>query len=437
MEKATMLLRSNCIFDSVKEEPFAGYVAIKDNKILAVGAGDGAEYADDKTDVRELGDKTVCPGFLDNHCFFTGVIWADRPECTEDSFESQNQNMRKMFEDEEYITDRYQYWSDILASRGVTSVKEIGYDDYAGFPEILKKLDAQKKLKHRVNMVIQPVDEPMNLDFAKKMREELKTEFLQFMGFNLMVDGGIGSHNGDMTCEYVEEPGVTCRMKVPYEAIEDMVLRADKEGFRMALHSEGDMAVKKTLDIYEKVRKINGVRDSRHVITDLEIVDPADVPRMKELGITTSNYFQIMELYPKYEDLYIVPTIGEAMLDRTWAYKRMVDAGVNVVTGTDMPLATASVPESLYFVSGRYFLDGEPEGGFQKEQGLSVAEVLKAWTINGQYANFRENILGTLEAGKLADIAVLDDNVFTRDMKTMLDVQVELTICDGRVVYEK
>lgn len=437
MEKANMILRSTCIFDSVKDEPFAGYVAVKENKILAVGEGDGAEYADENTRIYELGDKTVSAGFLDNHCFPTGVIWMQQPECTDEGFEDQNPVMRKMFEDEAFITEKYLEVCDTLASRGITSTKEIGYDDFAGFPEILKKLDAEKKLKHRINVVSQPVNEPMNLEWAKKMREELHTEFLQFMGFNLMVDGGIGSHNGDMTCEYVEEPGVTCKMNVPYAEIEDMVLRADAEGFRMALHAEGDMAVKKTLDIYEKARKINGKRDSRHVITDLEMVDPADVPRMAELGVTTSNYFQIMELFPVYKELYVVPTVGEAMLDRTWAYKRMVDAGVNVVTGTDMPLDVADIPKSLYFVSGRYFLDGEPEGGFQKEQGLSVAEVLKAWTINGQYANFREDILGTLEAGKLADIAVLDDNVFTRDMKTMRDVKVQMTICDGKIVYEK
>ena len=123
--------------------------------------------------------------------------------------------------------------------------------------------------------------------------------------------------------EYRDLPGVTCAMDIPYDQLEAQVLEADRLGFRCALHAEGDGAVRKTLDIYEACRRINGKRDARHIITDLEMVHPGDVKRMAELGVTASNYFQIMELTPSSEDLYVSEVYGDDKLDRIWAYRRM------------------------------------------------------------------------------------------------------------------
>ena len=252
-----------------------------------------------------------------------------------------------------------------------------------------------------------------------------------------MVDGVIANHEGDMLDVYRDLPEVTCAIDIPYDEIEEMVLCADKEGFRCALHAEGDRAVRKALDIYEKCRKVNGPRDARHVIVDLEMIEPSDVKRMAQLGVTASNYFQIMELTPSVEDLYVEGICGEEKLDRIWAYQRLYDAGVNMCTGTDLPLDIPNVPVSMYYVSGRHFPDGTPKDGFQTEQALSRAQVLRAWSRNGQYANFREDELGTLETGKLADIAVFDRNIFEEPMDSIRDAEIALTICDGKVVYEK
>lgn len=437
MKEATMIIQSDSIFDAVSEKPFRGAVVLAGNHIIDVVVdGDGREYAGSDTKVLDMGEGTVCPGFLDNHVFFTGYEWGCRGHET-DGAEEQSQEMKEMFSDKAAMEEAYHRFSDLLASRGVTSIKEIGFDDYSGFTETLQKLDHEGRLKHRINLVTQPVDAPMDLAQAKDWRDSLYSEFIRFMGFNLMVDGANDEHDGDMLREYLDLPGVTCNMEINYDALEEMVLNADREGFRCALHAEGDAAVRKTIDIFEKCREVNGPRDARHVITDLEMVDPEDVQRMHDLNIVASNYFQVMELYDTAEELYVESMCGADRLDRIWNYRRIADAGVVYCTGTDMPLAVPDIPNTLYLVSGRYFPDGTPEGGFQPDQGLTRAEVIRAWTIHGQYANFRDQELGTLESGKLADIAVFDCDIFKKPMAEIRDAKIVLTLCDGRIVYER
>ena len=437
MQTADMILRSDSIFNAVDMEAFKGTVIINDHKITAVlKEDDGGEYIGEKTKIYELGNQTVCPGFLDNHVFFAGYVWGTLGNSTE-SAEEQSLHMKRMFDDMDFMEKAYKKFSELLASRGITAIKEIGFDDYCGFAEVLKKLEKEGNLMHRVNLVSQPVDSLVDYEYGIKCKKEMTGDFLRFMGYNIMVDGVIAEHDGDMLEEYKDMPGVKCAMDIPYDEIEAMVLGADARGLRCALHAEGDAAVRRTLDIYEKCRKVNGERDARHVITDLEMVSPEDVKRMAQLGVTASNYFQIMKLTPSMDELYVEETCGAERLDEIWAYRRMADAGVNLCSGTDMPLDVPCIPESVYYVSGRYFPDGTPAGGFMKEQGLSIAEVLKAWSYGGQYANFREKELGTLEAGKLADIAVFDRDIFKVPMEEMRNVEIALTICDGKVVYQK
>jgi predicted amidohydrolase YtcJ len=116
-----------------------------------------------------------------------------------------------------------------------------------------------------------------------------------------------------------------------------------------------------------------------------------------------------------------------------WNRRRMADCGVALSCGTDLPLMIPDIPESIYH--GCYGLF--PEGGepFNKENNLTIEEMLTAWTKGGQYNLYYENFLGTLEEGKLADIAVLDNDIFSVDIDKLRDVKVCLTIVNGKIVY--
>ncbi|MDD3206089.1 MAG: amidohydrolase family protein [Lachnospiraceae bacterium] len=520
---ADILLVSNHIFSAQAQTkaPFPGAVAIVGNKIAAiVSPQEKDSWIGEKTKTYNLEDQVICPGFLDNHVFFTGHVWshigADLSEAAtkkeaiallkaygetipeEEAILGHGLSMEvleqeediqalleafgtrpvigftegrngcimnrvakekyefdetaifaekcyKVFDEflrcESFIKEEYKAFSRLLASRGVTAIKEIGFNQYSGFTKLLKEFEDKGELIHRVNLVSQAVGYPMDYEYAAECRDLFQGDFVRFMGFNVMVDGGAGteicSGNADLLAPYANNSSTSGGVGIDYEALEKAVLKADSLGFRCALHAEGDAAVRKTIDLFEKCIKVNGPRNARHVITDLELTDPSDLKRMKELGIIATNYVQMMSCLGPFEDFYGYDCVGEERMANYWNYRGMIDNGVVMCCGTDMPLTVPDIPMSVYLTVGRRFPEGKPAEGVNPAAAIKIEEILKAWTINGQYSNFRENELGTLEAGKLADIAVLDSNIFDLPLEKIPEVKISLTICDGKVVYEK
>lgn len=157
---------------------------------------------------------------------------------------------------------------------------------------------------------------------------------------------------------------------------------------------------------------------------------------MGQLGITAEVYPQIMAIADRESKLSMIQEkIGEERGKHYWNRRKMVDSGVVVSCATDLPLVYDDIPESIYHsVGGRFPEGGEP---FNTENTLTVGELLRAWTYGGQYNLGCEKELGTLEAGKLADIAVLDADVFHTPMEQIREVKVAMTIVDGKIVYQK
>ena len=112
----------------------------------------------------------------------------------------------------------------------------------------------------------------------------------------------------------------------------------------------------------------------------------------------------------------------------------MADSGVTISCGTDLPLLIDDIPQSIYHAVGAFF----PEGGepFNKQNTLTINELLNAWTFGGAYNLGKEDILGTLQEGKKADIAVINGNIFNTSFDKIRDLKVCLTLCDGKIVYE-
>lgn len=340
--------------------------------------------------------------------------------------------------DKTYAREQYSKFQKMLAKQGITSIKEIGFDDYYGFTEVLKELEEKRALMHRVNLVSQPVGKPADFVYGQAMRDKFGGDFVKFMGYNIMVDGDIESYGGDILDEYPDTERAEEEFEMPdYEALERTVLEADKKGFRCALHAEGDGAVRKVIDIFEKCRKENGIRDARHAIIDMELIDSEDIRRLSENDITAINYVQIMNCYPKYENYYGLKYFSEDRQKSIWPYRSLMDSGAVLCWGTDLPLDVPDIPLSIYFASERKFPDGAPQDGYNVKEGITPQEVLLGWTYNGQKANFDEERLGTLESGKLADIAVLDCNIFEEHGEKLKSAKVCMTICDGKIVYQE
>ncbi len=511
---AEILLRSSNLFTATKSRPMDGYIAIAGQRIISVGPGSGLEYVHDHTKIYLLGDKVICPGFSDVHCFFTGYVLGlaglDLSACTtaSDVFAAMKaygnevlpekpllahglnnqidppgvagmdcqfgsravvlfgqggetcwmntiaiqryqftpstcypeaiwRLLRDILNDREFIVPKFKEYIKMLNSRGITSIKEMGFDDFYGFTDILQKLEEDHELSMRVHFMSQPVGSPANIPFGLAMRDRFKGDFVRFSGYNQMTDGSISQMEGDLKKPYNCAPKTCCAKNINYAAIEKETLAADAEGLRFSLHAQGDAAISKVIDIFEKcARKKDGKIANRHAITDLEFSDPSDLERMGKLGVIAEIYPQIMSIADRSGKLAMISDkIG---LDRGkyyWNRRKMKDSGVMISCGTDLPLLIDDIPESIYHACGAFF----PEGGesFNADNTLTVAELLTAWTFGGQYNLGREAELGTLEAGKLADIAVLDANVFERPLSDMRQVKVCLTIVNGQEVYNR
>lgn len=334
----------------------------------------------------------------------------------------------------DFIVPEFKKYMKMMNSRGVTSVKEMGFDQFYGFTDVLADLEASGELTLRVNFMSQPVASGANLEYGKAMREKFQGEFVRFSGYNQMTDGSISQ-----LCGYLKKPyncaDTICAQDIDWQKLSDETHAVDAEGFRFSLHAQGDGAIAKVLDIYETCRRDeNGRMVNRHAITDLEFSDPADLERMGKMGVIAEIYPQIQSIADREGKLaMITEKIGMDRGQYYWNRRKMADSGVLLSCGTDLPLLIDDIPQSVYHAVGGYF----PEGGepFNKQNMLTVPELLTAWTRGGAYNLSCEDTLGTLEAGKKADIAVLSGDLFTTPVEDARSIRVDLTLLGGHVVH--
>lgn len=342
----------------------------------------------------------------------------------------------EVLKDKSFIKPLFKKYMSMLNSRGITSVKEIGFDQFSGFQDILSELESENELNLRVHFMSQPVSSNADFEYAKRMMAEFNSEFIRFSGFNRMTDGSISQGNGLLKYPY-ENQTYNCKLNIDWNLIQDEVLKADKLGTRFSLNAQGDGAVAKAVDIFSLCEKDhNGKLVNRHTITEAEFSDPVDLKRMADLGIICEYYPQIQSI-TSYDDKVgmIKNMIGMERGKNYWNRRKMKDYGVPLCCGTDLPLVIDNIPESIYYsVTGLF-----PEGGlpFNQENCLTPIEVLESWTSGGAYDFYREIDLGSITVGKLADLTVIDGDILHTDPIDCRELEVYMTIVNGKIVFQK
>jgi predicted amidohydrolase YtcJ len=321
------------------------------------------------------------------------------------------------------------------AELGVTSVHDMADAlNFGASFEVYQELLQEGKLTARINFYI-PIDE---IDFVDKLK--LKTPFgngwLDIGGLKGFADGGLGASTAYFFEPYTDNPhnlGLLAPQMFPEGIMEKRVAEADKDGVQVAIHAIGDKANFIILNIFEKVMAQNGPRDRRWRIEHAQHLRPEDIKRFAQLGVIAS-----VQPYHAIDDgRWAESKIGKERCRTTYAFKSLLDAGAVLALGSDWPVAPLNPLVGIYAAVTRQTTDGKNPDGWFPEQKLPLEEALKGFTLNGAKAEFSEGVKGSLEEGKLADLVVLDQNLFKIAPEKIKDAHVTLTIAGGRIVYDR
>ncbi len=311
-----------------------------------------------------------------------------------------------------------------VASKGVTSAHNM-----SGYWSTFERARKQNRLITRIYAGTS-INDWRALD-AKIKKEGRGDAWLHFGNLKQFVDGSLGSHTAAFFKPFVDAPNDSGFFLTPPDELYRGIKSADSAGLHLMVHAIGDKGIRTLLDIYERVEKENGPRDRRFRIEHLQHIHPADIPRLKQLGVIAS-----MQPYHAIDDgRFAEKYIGYERCKTTYAFKSLMDAGATVAFGSDWFVAPPTPLEGIYAAVTRRTLDDKNPDGWVPEQKISVEQALQAYTINGAYASYEEKIKGSLEAGKLADFVVLDKDITTIDPVQIRDVKVLRTVVGAKVVY--
>lgn len=319
----------------------------------------------------------------------------------------------------------------VTASLGITSLSNLQIHEIL-MEDVFERMEEEGKLKVRMSLV-SSINTP--LDKLLEMKKKYHSDTLKFGGVKGFVDGTPMGYTGTLIEEYSDCRGFYGEKYLSVEEFGEKARALEANGIRMRLHACGDGAVREALDIYEYSKAANNGKPLRHTIEHFEVVHPDDMARVGALGIVASVQPDHMWA-PIFEEHPFHKILGEERCKYVYPFKTLRDNGAVLAFGSDHPIADLNPMRGLYRAVMRLSEDKLPEGGWCPNEKLSLADALKAYTIGSAYQMWNEEITGTLEVGKFADITVIDRNLFEVNPEEILEATAVMTMLGGRVIYD-
>ncbi len=319
-------------------------------------------------------------------------------------------------------------------SLGITSVQEADASD-----EILNaywSLETQGQLAVRAVAALRT--DPRKGDDQVAALIERRAKFsgkrLRATAVKIFADGVIETGTAALLEPYLNRGESRGELNFEPDRLAKLVTRLDREGFQVHIHAIGDRAIRVSLDAHEAAQRANGVRDARHHIAHLELIEPEDIPRFRDLGVIAN--FQPLWAFadPYVRDLTLVP-LGPKRSRWIYPIASVLKTGATMAAGSDWPVTSLNPLEAIQVAVTRRG-PTEPEGpAFIPEEKIDLPAVLAAYTINGAYLNHEEKETGSIEVGKAADLIVLDRDLFKIPPEKIHEAKVVLTLLDGKEVF--
>lgn len=333
---------------------------------------------------------------------------------------------------------------DMARRYGITSVQDnSGYETTKLYREFLKS----GKLTVRVAEWQNFED---SVEELKRQRAEFATfkddpNRLKLTALKGYVDGTLGSKTAAMLAPFSDDAQNSGIPRRTQEELTRMILERDKEGWQIALHAIGDRANRMALEGFAVALKNNGFKFegtshgdrmrilTRHRIEHAQVINPSDFKRFAELGIIAS----MQPTHAISDKRWAESRLGEYRVLGAYAWHLMRSYNVRVPFGTDFPVESINPYQTIYAAVSRQDAEGDPAGGWQPQERLSMAEAIRCHTVESAYAEFAEKEKGEIRAGMLADLVVHSKDLLAIPHKEILTTEPVLTIFNGRVIYEK
>ena len=318
------------------------------------------------------------------------------------------------------------------AQLGVTSVQDMDPDleDIAVYSELQEKGELTARMYEAP--LIPYVDDQVKLG----LRHAWGSHTLRLGALKAFADGSLGSTTAYFFQPYADAPntrGLLNEDMIPLSKMRDRLMKGDAAGLQICFHAIGDAAISTVLDLFTGVEKAHGPADRRWRIEHAQHMAPKDFDRFAQLHVIAS-----VQPYHAIDDgRWAERRIGPERIKTTYAFRTFLDHGVRLAFGTDWTVAPLNPMLTLYAAVTRRTLDDKNPNGWLPEQKLTLAEAIEAYTMGSAYAEFQDQVKGSITAGKLADMVIVSDDLFKMDPKTIRDAQVDLTIMGGKVVWNR
>jgi predicted amidohydrolase YtcJ len=256
--------------------------------------------------------------------------------------------------------------------------------------------------------------------------------FLRLGTVKIFVDGSMGAGTALFFAPYADDPATSGLAIHTREELDALVMSADKAGLQIAAHAIGDKANAWILAAFAKALAAGGRRDARHRVEHAQVVRAEDVARFRELGVIAS-------IQPSHciDDMRWAEKRIEARVHDAYRFASLLKAGARLAFGTDWDVEPLDPRLGLYAAVTREFTAGGPAGGWHPEEKLTLEQAIEAYTLGSAYAEFQEQVKGSITPGKLADLVVMERNLFAIPKKEILTTPVVLTVLNGKIVFKK
>ncbi len=316
--------------------------------------------------------------------------------------------------------------TDALLAEGITGVHDAGIDLMNA--EVYLSMADNDELDLRIYAMIGGAGEV--LDAIEKPIRQYGNDRLEIAAVKIYSDGALGSRGAAMIEPYDDDAENRGLPFWTQSELDAQVAKANAMGFQVGVHAIGDLGNRMVLNAFEKAQ---GGKPSplRNRVEHAQIIALEDIPRFAELGVIAS----MQATHATSDKNMAEDRIGPRRILGGYAWRRLLDSGAVLANGSDFPVELSNPFHGLYASVTRQDRDGEPEGGWYKDQALTREEALHSFTLAAAFAARQEDRMGSLEPGKWADFIVIDRDYFEVPESEIDDIRVLETWVAGKQAF--